>query len=178
MRMLNGFVVVVALLGLVVCPSLGRADDIVLKSPNGFPTRNGIDMTINCTFFCDGMSKTAGWQLKFADLTHSNAMTWAANVLNANKSMVPKAGSIMVLDAFNGSAKGHVAWCTGVTKNKDGTYTIVVLEGFTRGKPYGKVNSSWDYFQHSWTISSGSAPTALVSGGSIKIKLLAFLSQK
>src|SRR5262249_52114261 len=117
-----------------------------------------------------------GWRLQF--LKAGDAKTWATNVTNATKSFAPTAGSIMVLDAFAGSSQGHVGWVTASTRNSNGTFSITVQEGFARGTAYGKVNGSWNYFQHIWTIRPGTTTTARVSGGSIDITVLGFLAKK
>ena len=80
-------------------------------------------------------------------------------------------------DAFLGTPQGHLGCVSTVKMNLNSSYTITVLEGFKRGAANGKVNQTWDYFQHTWTISPGNAPTALVSGGSIQIKVLGFLTK-
>lgn len=150
--------------------------DIQLTSPNGFPIAGTDGVTCNCTFFADAYAYKQGWTLKFTKA--GNAKDWVSQVTNANKSFVPTAGSIMVLGAFPDSSLGHVSYVTASTKNKDGSYTITVMEGFARNPVYGKVNGKWNYYQHTWTVSSGSAPTAVVSGGSTKIPVLGFLTKK
>lgn len=155
-------------------PSVARAADLTLSSPNGFAAES-VDYpgVVNCTYFADGMANRAGWRLTFSRA--GNANTWVANVTNATKSFVPTAGTIMVLNGPG--AAGHVGWVTSATKNANGTYSIQVSEGFKRGTAAGKVNGKYDYFIHTWTVTAGTNPTATVSGGTVAIPVLGFLKK-
>lgn len=162
--------------GIVAClPNAALAADLTITSPSGFAAES-VDYpgVVNCTYFADGMANRAGWKLTFSRA--GNANTWATNVTNATKSLVPTAGTIMVLNGPG--AAGHVGWVTSVIPNSNGTFSIQVSEGFKRGTAAGKVNGKFDYFIHTWTVTAGNNPTATVSGGTVAIPVLGFLKKK
>lgn len=72
-------------------------------SPNGFKSPE-------CTFAADLLAYSYGWTLKFSRPDGRDAFLWPNLITNGTRTANPQANDLMVLDAWLGSAVGHVAW--------------------------------------------------------------------
>lgn len=75
-------------------------------SPNGFKS-------LECTYGADMLTSSYGWNLKFSRSYGRDAYLWPSLITNGKTTSTPQVNDLMVLDAWSGSAVGHVGWVYG-----------------------------------------------------------------
>ncbi len=68
-----------------------------------------------CTWYACVRAADDGWWLRFDTDSGRHARHWTKKVTNATRSDTPTAGSVMVLDAWDGNPYGHVAYVEHVS---------------------------------------------------------------
>ena len=90
-----------------------------------------------CTWYAFERANENGWRIRFAVNWGRHARNWWEKVQNAERSDAPRAGAIMVLDAWRGNPYGHVAY---VERVENGGAWRITQANMSVGNPEGDLD--------------------------------------
>jgi surface antigen len=124
----KAWLIILVLCGCVASAVFAKPDPKAAGLPQG-----------QCTWYAFLCAQQAGWNIQFDKPYDRHATKWWDKVTNAEKTTEPKAGAIMVLDAWEGNPYGHVAYVEKVINSNEWIVTHANFAVGTAATPMDEI---------------------------------------